>query len=145
MGVKDFHKDFLGRDTHDKDEAGVPKHSLDDLEAESVVAVDVMSSLYKALKTVPAANAFDTRPPIPLTPAVSQLKKGDLGTLLGYREDLKFIIVLDGADHEAKEIEHRYRSNNRKDAQVKLEKLYSDGFENTIPDIESLRKKVVTV
>ena len=104
MGVKDFHKDFLGRDTHDKDEAGVPKHSLDDLEAESVVAVDVMSSLYKALKTVPAANAFDTRPPIPLTPAVSQLKKGDLGTLLGYREDLKFIIVLDGADHEAKEI-----------------------------------------
>jgi hypothetical protein len=118
MGVKDFHKDFLGRDTHDKDEAGVPKHSLDDLEAESVVAVDVMSSLYKALKTVPAANAFDTQPPIPLTPAVSQLKKGDLGTLLGYREDLKFIIVLDGADHEAKEVEHRYRSNNRKDAQV---------------------------
>ena len=63
MGVNDLHKDFLGRDTHDKDEEGVPKHSLNDLEAESVVAVDVMSSLYKALKSVPAANAFDTRRP----------------------------------------------------------------------------------
>ena len=56
---------------------------------------------------------------------------------------MKFIIVLDGADHKAKEIEHRHRSKNRKDAQAKLEELYSDGFENTIPDIESLRKKVV--
>jgi hypothetical protein len=31
MGVKDLHKDFLGRDTHDKDEGGAPKHSLNDL------------------------------------------------------------------------------------------------------------------
>jgi hypothetical protein len=77
MGMKDLHKDFLGRDVHDKDERGMVKHSLDDLEKGSVVAV-YMSSLYRALKSVPAANTFDTQPLIPITAAVMALKKGDL-------------------------------------------------------------------
>jgi len=43
MGVKNFHKEFVGRDEHDMDDEGVPKHSLHDLGDGSVVLVDVMS------------------------------------------------------------------------------------------------------
>jgi len=37
MGVKNFHKEFLGRKDNDKDDEGIPKHSLDDIEVGSVV------------------------------------------------------------------------------------------------------------
>jgi hypothetical protein len=88
----------------------IPKHRLDDLLKECVVAVNVMSPLYKALNCMSdAANSFDTKPTIPLTAAMTNFKKGEIGTLLSHSK-LKYIIVSDGSEHRAKKwLEHHNR------------------------------------
>jgi len=103
-----------------------------------------MSPLYTALsRTTDTDNAFDTKPSIPLTAALSDFKKGEIVTLLNHSNKLKFIIVLDGSEHKAKGMEHRIRKEKRENAQAKLNELYEAGFASDINDIVKLQKKLV--
>ena len=78
MGPRQFHNDFVGRDTYDL-ENGKGKHNIGDIHGD--VGVDVSGLFYRKMGTVRGAAPIDMTPPVPLFEAINAVMK-DLRTLV---------------------------------------------------------------